>query len=309
MKKVAVACTLLSLLTVSGAGATEVEEILRELQPARLGVDAQGNLWLLHSSWMRVTLVSVEGRRHTVRIPKSWYVDVDSRWGVVGLDPYGKELRVISPAGEVQAVLPMEHEAGDVAWIDEARVAVTPKRAAHRVEIWDVKTGSLVRTFGKEEAIDHRIGAYFVRGVAVEYHEASKKLHTLEARTGDYRLFDLEGRQLAAYRLENPRLAEFQAWIEQVDRERTRMGEDLGIPMNWLRLGIDASGAAITVAGCTEDGAQARLLRVPGDGPVETLELDVACCTRNLAIWQDSIVFAEAPSAAQDGCYLRRSYP
>lgn len=292
-----------------GAGALEIEPILQEIQPRRLGVDAQDHLWMLHPSWTRITQVSPGGERTSWRIPKSWYVDVDSRWGAAALDPYGKELRIVTPDGRVRALLPMEHEAGDVAWIDENRVAVTPTRAAHRVEIWDVQTGSLVRTFGEEEAIAHRIGAYFVRRVYVEYDEGSKRLHTVETRTGEYRAFDLEGRELVAHKLDNPKLAKFEAWIERVDRERSPKGEDLGMPLNWFRLGFDAKGTPITVANCAADGSQASLFRLPKKGAPEPLELEVACCTKQLAIWQNQLLLAGASAVPDPTCFTTRSFP
>lgn len=308
MKKLT-ATTMVFLALASMAGAVDLVATLEDVRPRGIGVDDQGHLWLLHAPGTRVTQVSPDGERRSWSIPKSWYVDVDSRWGAAALDPYGKELRVVSTEGDLLATIPMEHEAGDVAWIDESRVAVTPIRAAHRVEIWNVKTGSLVKTFGEEEAVVHRIGAYFVRRVFVEYHEASKRLHTLETRTGDYRAFDLDGHRLAARELENPRRAEFNAWIERVDRERTQMGEDLGMPMNWFRLATDPKGDAITVRGCDAQGTRALLVRVPMEGPPGEAEVQVACCSQEFTIWQSGIVFAEASSASGDGCYLERSYP
>lgn len=226
---------------------------------------------------------------------------VDPSWGVAFLDDLGVHLEVHRPDGSALPPVKLPHAASSVTWIDEDVVALAPDRAAHRVEIWDVENARPIRHLGQETAIGDAPGAAFLRRVELAYDPRRARLFTLESRTGDFALFDLEGNELGSGQLTNPRLEEFDAWLAEIDR-RAREQEEVQRPaLSWFHLALDPGGTGWTVEECVD--GKARLVPLKADGTLgEAIELVTSCCSLAVVPWQDGWFFHRGPSNPKGSC-------
>src|SRR5258708_6534448 len=72
--------------------------------------------------------------------------------------------------------------------------ALSPQRAAHRVELWSLGKRKLVKSLGSEPEIKLVSGATRVRQVLLRYDAARRLLFTLESFTGDLQVLSLDGK-------------------------------------------------------------------------------------------------------------------
>ena len=297
MRTLPVSAGLLALAIASAAMAVQppAEQLFQDLEDRdRLGSDRRGYLWAWKASSGRVELYSPQGERQAaVQVPQVYALDVDAEWGVAALVRGGRTLQGLSLEGRPLFLLPFDEPMGDVVWIDTHQVAVAPTLSDHRVEIWDVEVGSRVRSFGQETPIKLRPGAQFSRTVDLAYDAVHRRLFTIESRTGDLRVFTLEGEPIGRTRIENPRFEEFEQWMRQVDRDMKRKGETHVQGLPYFRLAVGDRGDVWTVRRCGEGTAE--LVRISPTGASESKEIAVSCCSTGSMISGNQIVLHRLP--------------
>ncbi len=192
------------------------------LPATRMGVDRAGNLWAWEKRTATIAVVTPEGGTLAAwKAPGAQAVDEDEEWGLAGLYKTGHEIRW-SRRGMPDVVVPLPAPALDVCWVGPATVAVTPLANDRRVEVWNLQSAVLARSFGREPAIGRGPGAVPLRSVLLRFDPARQRLYTLESATGHLQVFDLEGRLLWGAAFANPHRAEIEAWLRDVDAERRR---------------------------------------------------------------------------------------
>lgn len=298
------------LLASTGTAAPDGDEsaFLGELAAEELGVTDDGSLWAWWRSKGQVKVFGPAGEeRLTLRVngnPSA--IDVHPEWGVAVLDDLGLELLIVRPSGQRLPSLALPHAVSAVTWLGKNLVAVAPDRAAHRVEIWNVEQARLVRRLGRETAIDDDPGALFLRRVELEYDPHQDRLYTLDSRTGELSVFNLQGARIGQVEVTNPRRAELDAWLAEVDARARATGDVQRPSLAWFRLTLDAEGKAWTVQQCTDGKARVVGFQ-PDASDIEALEVPTPCCSLDMVAWQGLWVFNQPPSSQQQGCVAKVS--
>ncbi len=181
--------------------------------------------------------------------------------------------------------------AGWMCWIDADTVAVSPRQADHRVELWDLRQRRLIRGFGKEKPITLHVGANRVREVQLRYDPARRLLYTLESFTGDLEVFTLDGKLTWHATVDNPwrkieldKLADLDGKAKVHDTAYPQAFSDLWLGEGpdgsaWVRQGVDVVKESVTLIRADARGAAAA--RVEG----------VRCPARTFTIWGDHLIF------------------
>ena len=301
---------LLSLLALS-PGAEGLSRGLLDRVSDRdlLSVDRQGHLWAWSRSSSRVEIFTKDDEPLAViRVPQARSLDVDAEWGIAALVGEGTELRGLALDGRPLFVLPLEKPMGDVVWIDVRTVAVSPTLAGHRVEIWDVEVGALARAVGQEAPIQSSPGAQFSRSVDLAYDSNRRHLFTVESRTGDLRVFNLQGELLGRTQLENPRLEEFDRWLGDIDRDMRKRGKSHLQGLWYFRLSLDRTGQAWVVQRCGEQG-QTVLVRVSPSAAKTTKKTEAACCSTRSLISESRLILHRPPDLPGGPCIHSMNVP
>jgi hypothetical protein len=263
-----------------------------------MGVDRAGNLWCLGSGLGMVTLISPAGLDlGLIKAPGAQAVDVDSEWGAVGLFLDGYELRWLRDDGEPRASIRLTGPAADVAWLGPDTGAVSPQMADHRIEIWNLRQRSLVKTLGREAAIHPVPGATRLRSVLLRYDFARGVLYSLESFTGDLEVFDREGRLAWQAKIENPRRSSFETWLREVDA-RAKSQHDVQTPTIFvLRLALSPGGDLWVLQSRDEERHMVTLVQTAQAGQTLHNLPAAPCFGNNFAIWGSRfLIFREADS-------------
>jgi hypothetical protein len=181
---------------------------------------------------------------------------------------------------------------------------------AHRVEVWDLEKGSLVRAFGKETPLTPGFGATRMRTLRLVFDHERQQLYTLDSFLGDLQVYSPSGELLWKGAVENPRRAETEAWLADVDRQ-SRAKRDVQTPLiTDLDLAVSGDGTA-WVAIKSDLPAQEVMMTKVGPQGNETLKTSAEpCVSRNILFWGDRILFYRpSPSAGPDSCVHSRRFP
>ena len=272
------------------------------LPATRMGVDRAGNLWAWEKRTGSVAVVAPEGRSlEPWKAPGAAAVDADGEWGLAGLYQLGNELRW-SRRGLPDVAIRLPAQALDVCWVGPAMVAVTPLATDRRVEIWNLRDGARVRSFGVEEAIGRGPGAVRLRAVLLRFDPLRQRLYTLESATGHLQVFDLAGELLWGAVFANPHRGEMETWLRDLDaREKKAGGSQRPIFLD-LYPGLDGKGHFWTVQAISGAAKTAELAGAAEDGRSRRSLPRIACPSRTFVFWGDHLIFYTDSANPREVC-------
>jgi len=223
--------------------------------------------------------------------------------------------------------LDLEQELGGLAWLDDLRLAVSPTNGDYLVEVWDVESGKLLQGIEKTEPILEEPGFKLLRATELAWDPERRRLHTLDAYSGYYRVYDLS-KGLVGQAKGAPIGPLFEAQVDDrhreryekrtaaLDREFAERGEFQSTSIWRFGLGLDAHGAAWIVERCDrgEDAATApegtaHLLAVDPEGTEHRLAIETPCCSLQAVPWGDRLAFATSELPGFAGCFATVPLP
>lgn len=196
----------------------------------------------------------------------------------------------------------LPEDVGWACWIDADTVAVSPRRAGHRVELWSLRQRKMLKSFGKEQTIVLRKGANRVRQVQLLWDASRRLLYTLESYTGDLEVFKLNGSLAWRAKAENPfrkvedeRLADLDARAKSHDTAYPQAFPDLWLAEGpdgsaWVRQGVDILKSSVTLLRSTAAGAAPRQVA------------NLRCPGRTFTIWGDNLIFYRDIAVPREVC-------
>jgi hypothetical protein len=280
-----------------------------------MGVDRAGNLWAWEPLEGSVRFFSpAAGRLLTVNLPlTSVAVDGDVEWGAAALTDDGNELAWVRPHAVPGSgdKLRLPAPAGWLCWIDADTVAVSPQRAAHRVELWSLRERKPIRSFGQEREIALApAGATRVREVQLRYDPARRLLLTLESFTGDLEAYSLEagrGRPPAdkpvwTARLADPyRKLEERILLDLDDRAKSReVSVGRAFSDLWLAAGPDGSAWVAQTVDVLHESVT--LVKATAAGTRVEQVGNLRCPSRTFTIWGGQLIFFRDIASPREVC-------
>lgn len=283
-------------------------EQVRTLSASRMGVDREGNLWVWNARRQSVDVLSLEGSRlQAADIQDASAVDADSQWGVVGIFELSQELRWTAWDRGERARIRFQDPVTDVSWIGPHRVAVTPQKAPHRVEIWDLGSRALVETWGKETPIVPVPGVNRLRGVRLHYDHGRERLYTFETYTGELQVLDREGRVVWGGKVKDPSRRATEKWLRQIDK-KAKVERDVQTPLLlFLSFTVDQDGNVWVVQAQDRKRQTASLVRLTPRGSSVLKLKGEPCSSPDATIWGNRLIFYHDSSSTT--CISTRSLP
>ena len=269
------------------------------LNGAQIGSDRNGNVWAADPRARSVELFDVAGRSLLRQeMPAFRSVDVDREWGVAALDSHGVALTASRLDGSTSS-FPLGTEMADIAWISRDEVAVSPTRAAHLVEIWDLETGRATGRFGEVDEIRPEPGVTFLRSTQLRYSAEESRLYALDSLTGALQAFSLRGEPLLAAEVPAHRLPELEEWRVGLEAEARQRGEIQTPLYTVLRLAEGPQGGVWIVEQCTPDRKGVRIVEILPDQRSRALSwsLSEAACSLNFSVLDGSLLFIRRQSS------------
>jgi hypothetical protein len=283
-----------------------------QLRARWMGVDHAGNLWAWEALEGSVRFISPAAERLlTVAVPlDASVVDGDTQWGALALTPLagpGGEGRVLvwvrpggSPGSHEELVLPMP--ASWVCWIDEDTVALSPQRAAHRVELWSLRERKVVSSLGSEPEIKLTPGATRVREVLLRYDAARRLLFTLESFTGDLAVFSLDGKVAWRAKLDDPYRKVEEKTLADLDARAKTSDMALGWKLSDLWLAEGPDGTAWVSQQIDMVHQSVDLIKASAAGKVAEQVSKLRCPSRTFTIWGGNLVFFRDIASPREVC-------
>ena len=277
-----------------------------------MGVDHAGNLWAWEALEGSARFFSPAAERlPTIGVPlDAAAVDGDAQWGAVALTPLagpGGEGRVLAwvrpgsaPGKHEELVLPAP--ASWVCWIDQDTVALSPQRAAHRVELWSLGKRKLVKSLGSEPEIKLVSGATRVRQVLLRYDAARRLLFTLETFTGDLQVLSLDGKVVWRAKLDDPyKKVEEKTLADLNERAKTR-DMTLGQTLSDLWLAEGPDGTAWVSQQIDMRNQSVGLVKASAAGTAAEKVSNLRCPSKTFTIWGTHLVFFRDIATPREVC-------
>lgn len=280
-----------------------------------MGVDHAGNLWAWEPLEGSVRFFSpAAARLGTVLVPLgAAAVDGDLDWGAVALTNSNPQLGPGSGGDKLSwarpGTAPGRHEelvlpesASWVCWIDQDTVALSPQRAAHRVEIWNLSKRQQVKTLGKESSIVLSPGATRVREVLLRYDHSRRELFTLESYTGSLEVFSLEGKLLWSAKLDDPYRKVEEKTLGDLDQRAKARNVSISQVLSDLWLAEAPDGSAWVSQQIDMLHQSVGLVRASAAGTTAARLTDVRCPSRTFTIWGGQILFYRDIATPREVC-------
>lgn len=298
-----------ALLAIAAMGASEAArrpsptpaalEAFRTLAASKMGMDHAGNLWAWNRRNGVVQILTPAGERLPMPAAQgAGAVDADAAWGVVAVFDEIRWLRLDRP----MVTVPLGGQAADVCWIDAQTVAVTPQTNAHRVEVWDLRTRTLVRALGAEEPTPVGPGAFRLRNVLLRFDAARHLLYSLESFTGDLKVFRPTGEVVWSSTLPTQIDAELDAAIAANDHAAKAAGRRVPLTFSRLAPALDRDGNLWVIEDSERATKSMNLLRISPAGATTLHLADQACPTQTFTFWGDVMLFYTDPTHAGGMC-------
>jgi hypothetical protein len=280
---------------------------LAELVRARwMGVDHGGNLWAWEALEGSVRFFSPTAERlGTVLVPlDTSAVDGDAQWGAAALAGEGSKLLWVRPGGAAGSggEVKLPAVAGAVCWIDADTVAVSPQRAVHRVELWNLRERKLVKSFGEEREIALPTGATRVREVQLRYDPARRQLFTLETFSGDLEVFSLDGVLAWRARIENAYRKVEESSLADLDSRAKSRDMPLGRTVTDMWLAAAPDGSAWVSQRLDFVKQAAILIRATAAGTTVKEVAKLRCPSLDFTIWGRQLVFFRDIATPREVC-------
>lgn len=223
----------------------------------------------------------------------------------------------------------VEQPMGAMVWLDDQRLALSPENGDHLVEIWDVEAGDLLQQIEPLRRVPETPGYRLLRATDLAWDPDRHRLHTLDAFTGRYRVFELPkpekarpgsprsgtrkgppiGIQVEA-RIDDRNRGRYEERMAAIDRQLAERGEFQGASIWRFSTALDPEGTAWMVERCeaAEQAADwsagtAHLLAVDPEGGEHRLTVDTACCSLAAVPWAETLAFARPPRPDRPGCF------
>jgi Peptidase_C39 like family len=305
MRTVSAIVVALLLASASDAwGDATVPSLLTErsalLTGEKAGVDRDHNLWFWNGSQRTVTSIAATGEvLSSPRLLGVTRLDVDARRGIAALVEDGRRVQVFAWDGRVLHDFNLPDAAGDIAWATGPLVAVTPQRSDHRIAIWDVATGTLVKTIGEAIPIARGPGEHLGRATLLRYSFERDELIALDATFGRVFVFDASGREVRAVRL-----PEMQTPIhEWLNNEGDERGESrLVLLWRYRSLALGPEGSMWISADRQPDG-RVKLYEYRTDNVLRTVLVEgPACLASRPVIWRNVLILIADSDAGYETC-------
>jgi hypothetical protein len=287
---------------------------VHELRASRMGVDRHGNLW----AWNRITgktqwVDAVGEVRAGPTVTDASSVDMDSEWGALGLLRAGTAVVRVPANGGATKAIPLHNQASDVCWVGPDLAAVSPKFADRRVELLDLRTGLILSTIGDEAPVKPHVGAVLARTVILHFDFARQRLATLEAFSGDFRVFSPSGEPLYRCTLPVPN-SERQSiltWLQQRDREARSTGDIQTPSVRYFSdFTLDRDGTGWAVGARTKSGDGSTFLAIRDTGVVERIPVTNAnCAAPQLTSWGGWLIQYRDVASPAPPCVEERGRP
>jgi hypothetical protein len=283
---------------------------LAELVRGRwLGVDHAGNLWAWEAVEGSVRFFSpTAARLGTVLVPlDTTAVDGDAQWGAAALTGEGAKLTWVRP-GEAAATggerpeIQLPSVAGAVCWIDADTVALSPQRATHRIEVWNLRQRKMVKSFGEESAIALPSGATRVREVQLRYDHARRQLFTLETYSGDLEVFSLDGRLAWRAKIENAYRKVEESTMADLDSRAKSRDMPLGRALTDMWLASAADGSAWVSQKLDVLKQSVIMVRATAAGTAVKEVTKLRCPSLDFTIWGGQLLFFRDISTPREVC-------
>lgn len=307
---------------VAGAGVEGVEPAVEPnaealalaegLRTHRLGVDRFGNLWSLNRDGGSVqVLTTAASLLLSTRLEHATAIDFDREWGLVALHRTGRQIQLYGPDGSPRHDFDLPDIVADVIWIDGGRVAVSPMRLDHRVQVWDVVEGRELMRWGNEEPVPERLGMSRQHEFLLDYDHARELLATFDTYWGDLQVFDNSGERVTHHRLgfaDPEREKGLAEWLRQND-ERMKSKVESAFTTLSHRVGIAVGRGGVWLQkSCARDAegelTAIDLVRIALPSPEESVREESVtdtsleappCCATHLVLWgRNLILYFEA---------------
>lgn len=283
---------------------------LAELVRGRwLGVDHAGNLWAWEAVEGSVRFFSpTAARLGTVLVPlDTTAVDGDAHWGAAALTGEGSKLIWVRPgeaaaAGGERSEIQLPSVAGAVCWIDADTVALSPQRAAHRIEVWNLRQRKMVKSFGEERAIELPAGATRVREVQLRYDRARRQLFTLETYSGDLEVFSLDGTLAWRAKIENAYRKMEESTMADLDSRAKSRDLPLGRALTDMWLAAAADGSAWVSQKLNVLKQSVTMVRATAAGTAVKEVTKLRCPSLDFTIWGGQLLFFRDISTPREVC-------
>jgi hypothetical protein len=274
---------------------------LETLRASQMGVDRSGNLWAWNDARGSLTRVAPNGVPLTISIPDAKTVDADEERGIVALTHSGRELRFFDWHGKLLDTLPLPNEVATLCWSGPHQVAVTPRLADHRIEIWDANGRALVRRLWPTAPVATTAGAHPAHATLVRYDAARGELLALDAFAGELSVYANDGALLRHARIAGP-APDVAAWLADMDRDARRAGRTV-TPSLWTFPSMALAPDGSLWLGSAVDGTRVAALRVTRGGQVQRTTIAAGpCASLTFEAWQDRFIFYRDPKAPRPAC-------
>lgn len=297
-----------------GTPTSDISRTFEGLRASQMGVDRAGNLWAHDPRGNTLRILTPSGEwLDSIEIGPASRVDFDREWGAIWLDPTGKRLGFLG-AGEGSTIQELElgQDFGDLAWIDSDRVALSPRRAGHRVEIWSLEKGRSVATWGTEEPVRRRPGTVRLRNVLLHPDASTELLYTLETFSGDLEVFDRDGKSTWRTKLPDRDGQKLEEWLRSTDAQNRAEGDTEEVSLHqWPSFTVDSKGQVWVPNRCRRSDPQIQLemISVPLRGQPEKSTVDLGtseCCSSKATLWTDMWVIYRDSTSPGGGCVETR---
>ena len=280
-----------------------VQDHIATFHGAKAGVDARDSIWFWNPVLNTVTRTALDGQDVTsARLPDATSVDADTDRGIALLEPRGSAVQIVAWDGRRIHGFPIAEPAADIAWMPGSLVAVAPKFAAHRVEVWDSATGTLVRTIGPATSISRAPGRHLARATLLRYDRRRNEIVALDATFGRVYVYGVDGTPVDEALLPAAPVP-LHEWLERSvpgDESSKAVSDQL----LWRFPSVTvASDGAVWVGGQSDASGDVTVFKFERGGEPRRLKLKIPTCPGNrLEVWNGSIVLFRDPRSPQPQC-------
>jgi hypothetical protein len=306
-------CGLLLVATAHAAPSRAALDLVRSITyPSRVGVDRGDALWVWDARDQSVSRITAAGAQLTVDVGSDISaLDADSERGVVALNAAMDAVQVIGWNGAVTSKFTLPYTAGAVAWLSGDTIAVAPRTAPWRVEVWDTAQKKRVRGFGPVPEIrTPTAGAVPVRSTLLRYDAARRQLFAFDAFEGELVVFDEAGKAVRNARIAHPNLESNRQFLRTMDVQAMKNGQS-SMPSftNYARLSVGPDGT-VWLGEESDDDRSMTIARIAPDGRVQRSVFKVPECNSvRFELWQGQLVFFRDPKSPLKQCVTVKEAP
>lgn len=294
---------LLCIGTTESHASPNPNQLPKGMAASKMGVSEDNLLWYWNPVERTVVLMLADGAPQSVELPiQAASVDVDRVRGIVALAPTGTDLQIYDWAGKLMESVALTEQAGDVAWLDDRAVVVTPKFGTYRAEIWNLDSGSRTRSLVSAPAVERpNIGVHLARVTLVRYSSRRKEISLIDALEGAILVVGLDGQAIRTTHAATGLTPELQRWLKDMDTNARAEGSSQAPAMwHYPTASLDRDGSIWL--GESKDEKTVTLFHALVSGKVERTTMRVGCPSVRVTAWDNYLIFFADPRVPQEGC-------